>query len=519
MSRSWEDQNAKSPSAPVPAAEYVRMSTEHQQYSTQNQGATIRNYARERGYEIVRTYADDGKSGLRIEGRTGLKALLHDVQSGNAPFLTVLVYDISRWGRFQDADESAYYEYICRRAGLNVVYCAEQFENDGSPTATIIKSVKRAMAGEYSRELSVKVFAGQCRLVELGYRQGGVAGFGLRRQLLDQSGQPKGELQNGERKSIQTDRVVLVPGPLHEIDVVRRIFQSCRNGLRPAHIASELNADGIPSSNGRPWTRAVVHGILTSEKYIGTNVFNRRSFKLKRKHVENPPEMWVRKESAFEAIVSKELFQEVQTTLTAWQQRPSDDEIIAMLRQILTEHGRLSASIINASGVMRSATVGHRFNGLHRAYAQVGYRPTRSYEFLEINQRLRNLYPQVIAETVRRICQAGGEAEADATHSILSMNGELLIAIALSRCRETPHGRRSWRLRINPEFRTDIVIAVRLDATNTSALDYYLLPKYVLDRPKLQLGEFNDARIESFRTDSLECLAQLAARATFRRSV
>ena len=84
----------------------------------------------------------------------------------------MIVYDVSRWGRFQDADESAYYEYICRRAGISVIYCAEQFENDGSPVSTIVKGVKRAMAGEYSRELSAKVFAGQCRLIELGFRQG-----------------------------------------------------------------------------------------------------------------------------------------------------------------------------------------------------------------------------------------------------------------------------------------------------------------------------------------------------------
>lgn len=68
---------------------------------------------------------------------------------------------MSRWGRFQDADESAYYEYICKRAGIRIEYCAEQFENDGSPVSTIVKGVKRAMAGEYSRELSAKVFAGQ----------------------------------------------------------------------------------------------------------------------------------------------------------------------------------------------------------------------------------------------------------------------------------------------------------------------------------------------------------------------
>jgi DNA invertase Pin-like site-specific DNA recombinase len=113
----------------------------------------------------------------------------------------ILVYDISRWGRFQDADESAYYEYICKRAGIRVIYCAEQFENDGSPVSTIVKGVKRAMAGEYSRELSVKVFAGQCRLIEKGFRQGGTAGFGLRRMLIDQHGNEKGILATVSTKA------------------------------------------------------------------------------------------------------------------------------------------------------------------------------------------------------------------------------------------------------------------------------------------------------------------------------
>jgi len=174
-----------------PAAEYIRMSTEHQQYSTENQADMIREYAQKRGFTIVKTYADEGKSGLRIEGRDALRQMIDDAESGEANYQAILVYDISRWGRFQDSDESAYYEYICKRAGIQVYYCAEQFENDGSPTSTIIKSVKRAMAGEYSRELSSKVFQGQCRLIELGYRQGGPAGFGLRRMLIDMAGKPK----------------------------------------------------------------------------------------------------------------------------------------------------------------------------------------------------------------------------------------------------------------------------------------------------------------------------------------
>src|SRR5208283_1554284 len=189
--------------------EYVRMSTEHQQYSTDNQRKVIQQYAEGRGMTIARTYTDAGKSGLRIDGRDALKELIHDVENGQADFSAILVYDVSRWGRFQDADESAYYEYICRRAKIDVHYCAEQFENDGSPISTIVKGVKRAMAGEYSRELSGKVFQGACRLIHKGFKQGGTAGFGLRRMLVDQAGKQKAMLKMGEQKSLQTDRVIL----------------------------------------------------------------------------------------------------------------------------------------------------------------------------------------------------------------------------------------------------------------------------------------------------------------------
>src|SRR5258706_7686496 len=173
---------------------------------------------------IFRTYADAVKSGLRIDGRDALKQLIHDVESKRADFAVILVYDVSRWGRFQDADESAYYEYICRRAQIEVHYCAEQFENDGSPVSTIVKSVKRAMAGEYSRELSAKVFIGQCRLIELGFHQGGSPGFGLRRMLRDVTGERKGILDRGEQKSIQTDRIILIPGPKEEGAIVRWMY-------------------------------------------------------------------------------------------------------------------------------------------------------------------------------------------------------------------------------------------------------------------------------------------------------
>jgi DNA invertase Pin-like site-specific DNA recombinase len=121
-----------------------------------------------------------------------LVQLLDDVQSGRAEFSQILVYDVSRWGRFQDTDESAHYEFICKRAGVKVSYCAETLDNDGSLISSIVKNLKRVMAAEYSLELSVKVHAGQCRLASLGFKQGGPAVYALRRELVDAGMQSKG---------------------------------------------------------------------------------------------------------------------------------------------------------------------------------------------------------------------------------------------------------------------------------------------------------------------------------------
>ena len=192
-----------SPDSRVPvvrAAQYLRMSTDHQQYSMLNQEAVISTYARQHNFDIVKTYADPGRSGLRFRNRPGLVALLQDVVAHSREFNAVLVYDVSRWGRFQDADESAHYEFLCKQAGVPVHYCAEQFPNDGSIPNTIMKALKRSMAAEYSRELSARVYLASRRLAEAGFYMGSTPGYGLRRMLLSAEGKPKQLLSREKRK-------------------------------------------------------------------------------------------------------------------------------------------------------------------------------------------------------------------------------------------------------------------------------------------------------------------------------
>jgi DNA invertase Pin-like site-specific DNA recombinase len=364
----------------VRAAEYVRASTDDQEYSTANQSDAIHAYATTRGMAIVRTYADEGKSGLRIERRDALKQLIDDVLTGEADFSVILVYDISRWGRFQDADESAYYEYICRRAGIKVHYCVEQFENDGNPFSAIVKSIKRAMAGEYSRELSAKVFTGQLRLVRLGFRQGGSAGYGLRRQLVDQTGTAKGTLAHHEWKSITTDRVVLTPGPPEEIEIVRWIFTSFaeqRKSLRA--IARDLNRQGIKNVRGGAWQSHHVRKILQNENYIGNLVWNRQSVKLKGKVVNNSPDKWIRIEGALVPIVERALFDCAQAVFLERPPELTQEQKLAPLRRLLEKHGTLSMRLIKRStGVPSPSSYNRWFGGLLKAYELVGF-PERSH--------------------------------------------------------------------------------------------------------------------------------------------
>jgi DNA invertase Pin-like site-specific DNA recombinase len=496
------------------------MSTEHQQYSTENQADKIREYAARRGIQIVRTYADAGKSGLRIDGRAALQQLLKDVESGGADFTTILVYDVSRWGRFQDADESAYYEYRCRRAGIQVAYCAEQFENDGSPVSTIVKGVKRAMASEYSRELSAKVFAGQCRLIELGYRQGGPAGYGLRRVLVDQSRSIKAELTRGEHKSLQTDRVILMPGPEDEVRTVNLMYRwFIDDGLVESEIADRLNEMAVRTDLDREWTRATVHEVLTNEKYIGNNVYNRISFKLKRLRVANAPDMWIKKEGAFEPIVPPDVFYTAQGIVRARAHRYSDEELIERLRNLYQHRGFLSGLVIDeAEGMPSTSVYSHRFGSLVRAYQMVGFTPDRDYRYLEINKFLRRFHPEIVNQTESQIAMLGGSVRRDPATDLLRINDEFSLSLVLARCQTPESGRHHWKVRFDTSLAPDITVAVRLDQSNEAARDYYLLPRLDFGQPRISLAERNAIEFESYRFDSLDYLYGMAERTRLRRA-
>lgn len=498
----------------IPVAQYVRMSTEHQRYSTENQQLAIADYALVHGMRIVKTYADAGKSGLNIGGRLQLQQLLADVQKPDVEFSAILVYDVSRWGRFPDPDEAAMYEQICKKRGIQVIYCAEQFNNDGSLQSTIIKNIKRSMAAEYARELSVKVFAGQRTLIKKGYRQGGTPGYGLRRQLIDEHHNAKGILKRGEHKSIQTDRILLIPGPPEEIETVNHIYRLFLTDSLPERaIANILNDKQIVSETGRPWTRGIVHQILTNEKYIGNNVFNRTSFKLKIKHQQNDPADWIRKDGAFEAIVSLDLFLQARAIIESRSKHLDETHMLELLKQILARHGILSGIIIDEEdGAPSSSAYRSRFGSLLRAYQLIGFNPKRDYTYLDINRALRKRYPDLISEISSNIERFGGWVTTNQDTDLLTVNNEFTLSVVIAKCKPTPAGTNRWRIRLDASLEPDITIVLRMNPDNQKAFDYYIFPSIDFSPTLLPLKEYNTFALDAYRTDTLELFYTFAGR-------
>lgn len=357
---------------PTRAAQYIRMSTEHQRYSPDNQRIAIAAFAAYRGFEIVRTYEDSGKSGLTLSGRPALKQMLSDVLSGTADFDTILVLDVSRWGRFQNTDQAAHYEFMCRDAGVAVLYCTESFENDGAALSSIIKHMKRVMAAEYSRELSGRVSRAQRYQASLGFKQGCPCPLGLRRQVVDEAGRPVRILRSGERKALSTYKVVFAHGPAKEVALVQQIFALfVRDNLGLVDIADWLNKRKYKQPNGAPWSSGVVKNLLRNELYAGRYVFGRKRNNLGQRKAAAEID-WA-KADVLPPIVTNEIFEAVQRKFEA-RKRYSSDDLVRGLSRLLAEKGRLNRRLIRECPYLPIPnTLVARFGTMAAAYRTVNY--------------------------------------------------------------------------------------------------------------------------------------------------
>ena len=499
----------------VRVAQYLRMSTDHQQYSLHNQSEYIKDYAEKNNMEIAYTYDDAGKSGVSIVGRHSLQQLLSDVEQKKIDIQAVLFYDVSRFGRFQNSDEAAYYSFLFERNGVDLIYCSEPIPTKDFPLeSSVILNIKRSSAAYHSRNLSEKVFIGQVNLIKLGYHQGGMAGYGLRRLLVDENGIAKEILNFRKRKSIQTDRVILIPGPKNEIKIVNRIYDLFIDSNVPEFIIAErLNEQSIPAENGTLWTRAKIHQILTNEKYIGNNIYNKTSSKLKSRLVKNPKHEWVRCDKAYKPIISKKKYNKAQEIIQLRSIHLTNEDLLEKLKQKLESNGKLSGFIIDEDDTGPSSSVYRtRFGGLLRAYTLIGYKPEHDYSYLKINEALRSFYSEIIEDFKGEILKSNCHIDEYKYAPMLYINDEFLISVLVTKCIHMKSGKLRWKVRFDNSQKADITIVIRMNSQNISPLDFYIIPKIENEYSKMCMTETNNIRLDLYRFDNLDKLLQIITR-------
>lgn len=363
---------------PEPAAQYLRVSSHSQLNALPGQIQAISSYAARHGYTIVETYSDVGRSGVSQARREGLARLLRDIQ-GEVGFRTLLVMDVTRWGRYQNPDEAAYLEFMCRLAGVEIRYCNESFHESGDLAASIQKNIRRVMAAEYSRQLSERCRVGLRRAALAGSRTGGVVPYGFARCTAAGDGEPQEILMPGEQPSRPGVAVRVTPGAEHEVATVRRIFDLFVNQpCGPTAIARMLNAEGISHRADQVWTRERILAVLTNELAIGVQCFNKCATRSPLVRHANPASDWMRVQ-VFDPIVDPRLFQAAAAGLKASKyKRYTNADLIERLRRLYRKHGRLSHRLIAAEPEAPSAGVyAERFGSLKVAYRLAGFDATK----------------------------------------------------------------------------------------------------------------------------------------------
>jgi hypothetical protein len=249
-------------------------------------------------------------------------------------------------------------------------------------------------------------------------------------------------LARGQRKSITTDRLILVPSPSKERKVVRWMFAQAARHQSEYDIAHNLNGRKIPNTNGRPWTPKRVYELLTNEKYAGTLVWNRASTKLKQPLVNNDPKDWIRAEGAIEPIVGRAVYAAVQTALNNRHKAPTLEGRLAPLRRLFRKHGYLDQRLIDDAA---GETYRRWFGSLHNAYRLVGYTKYRPY-----NRRSRPMHSRhfethrLSKEQMLQLLRGVLHKHGRLTHKIV--NDAVGVSSALTYCKRFGSVRRAYEL-------------------------------------------------------------------------
>ena len=273
----------------IPAALYARVSSDRQDVdlSVAAQLRALRDYAQRNGYLVAREYVDEAESG-RIADRPQFSRMLDEASKPEAPFKEILVWKFSRFTRKRE--HAVAFKSMLRRRGVRVVSITEQA--DDTPTGKLLEAIIESVDEFYSENLAQEVVRGMREAALRGFWMTTYAPYGYKRVYV----------QDGIKK-----RPKLELNPPADA-VVKRVFDMVLQGKSILDVTKTLNAEGIPTTNGKKWLKTTIHTMLDHEAYTGTLVWGAKA------KDGAPP---VRVEDAHPAIVSKRDFQKARKLLAS----------------------------------------------------------------------------------------------------------------------------------------------------------------------------------------------------------
>ena len=272
----------------TPAALYARVSSDRQDVdlSVSAQLRALKDYARANGYSVARQYVDEAESGL-VADRPQFREMIEEGSKPKAPFDVILVWKFSRFTRKRE--HAVAFKSMLRRKGIRVVSITEQAEDNA--TGRLLEGIIESVDEFYSENLAQEVVRGMREAASRGFFLASNAPFGYKRVKVNDGGK--------ERPTLEVDPATA--------PVVREIFEKSLRGSGLKEICKALNDRGI-TNRGRRWYKGTLHYVLRNEAYTGTAVWGRTS---KREKTQDP----VRVEGAWPALVSREMFEDVQQAM------------------------------------------------------------------------------------------------------------------------------------------------------------------------------------------------------------
>ena len=272
----------------TPAALYARVSSDRQDVdlSVSAQLRALKEYAKANGYSVAREYVDEAESG-RVANRPQFREMIEEGGKPKSPFEVILVWKFSRFTRKRE--HAVAFKAQLRRKGIRVVSITEQAEDNA--TGRLLEGIIESVDEYYSENLAQEVVRGMREAASRGFFLASNAPFGYKRVKVNDGAK--------ERPTLEIDPATA--------PVVSEIFEKSLRGSGLKEICKELNERGI-TNRGKRWYKGTLHYVLRNEAYTGTAVWGKTS---KGQEAQDP----VRVEGAWPALVSRELFEDVQQAM------------------------------------------------------------------------------------------------------------------------------------------------------------------------------------------------------------